>query len=335
MTNLLPQIQDYVQDTLGLKTSTGSILDLQVPFFIKDIYELISIELTLTEKHAFEVLLVIQREATYPGIVLLRKHLNQIRKITHVPLVYVNSILSAGDRKSLISQHVNFIQPHTQLFIPELAIDIRETFRQQRKNIETDNLLPATQAVLIACFNRGWSLTEAYTSSQLAQGLDYSRVTLSKVIEQMIAKNFLVRGEKTRTYRFDEPVKTVFKNALPFLKSPVKRVTFANARPLADEGIFLAGETALAHYSMLAQPAIPTYALTQEHFSRLLKEGCISQTDAVDEIKARIELWSYPNPTGEGDIADPVSVFLSLKDNHDERIQMALDEMMGEIRWLK
>lgn len=335
MGKILQQIQRYVQDTLGLKASGDRIIHLQVPFFIKDAYELITMQLTLTEKHTFDVLLVVQKEEAYPGIVSLRKHLKQIHKVTSEPLVYVNNSLSAADRKSLISHHVNFIQPHAQLFIPELALDMRETYRQQRTNREADNFFPATQAVLIACFIRGWSIAKAYTSSQIAQGLDYSRVTLSKVIDQLIAKDILVRGEKARTYCFKEPIRAVFEKAIPLLKSPVKRVIFINAKLEVGEGIFLAGETALAQYSMLAEPSKPTYASTQEHFSTLLKQGLVSEAESIDEINATIELWTYPNPMVEAGIADPLSLFLSLKDNNDERIQIALDEMMKDVTWLK
>ena len=335
MKKILQQIQSYVGGTLGLKASSGKIVNLNVPFFIKDIYELISMQLTLTEKHTFEVLLVIPKGEAYPGIVSLRKHLSHIHKVASEPLVYVNTTLSGADRKSLISHHVNFIQPPTQLFIPELALDIREAYRQQRKNKEVENLFPATQAVLIACFNRGWSVSKAYTSSQIAQGLDYSRVTLSTVIDQLIEKDILVKGEKARTYRFNEPVRSVFEKTVPLLKSPVKRVIFTNTKPEIGEGIFWAGETALAKYSMLAEPSTPGYALTQERYSTLRKRGLISETEAIDEIAATIELWTYPNPLVDDEIADPLSLFLSLKDNKDERIQIALDEMMGEVIWLK
>lgn len=335
MKKILQQIQNYAGGTLGLKASPGKIVNLNVPYFIKDTYDLISMQLTLTEKHKLKVLLVIQKEEAYPGIVSLRKHLNQIHNVTSDPLVYVNSALSAADRKSLISHHINFIQPPTQLFIPELALDIREAYRQQRKHKEAENLFPATQAVLIACFNRGWSVSKAYTSSQIAQGLDYSRVTLSKVIDQLVEKYILVKGEKARTYCFSEPVRAVFEKAVPLLKSPVKRVIFTNTKPEIGEGIFWAGETALAKYSMLTEPSTPVYALTQERYTTLRKRGLISETGAIDEIAATIELWTYPNPLVDAEIADPLSLFLSLKDNKDDRIQIALDEMMGDVIWLK
>lgn len=331
----MQEIQNYVEEVLGLKASAPKFIDLQVPFFIKDTYELLHMQLRLSEKHTYDLVLIIQKEDEYPGIVSLSKHLKQIHKITREPLVYVNNALSAADRKSLINNNVNFIKPYSQLFIPELALDLRENYRQKRSSIEVENLFPATQAVMIACFNRGWSTKEVYTSSQLVQGLVYSRVTISKVIDQLINIGVLFRGDKARTYFFNEPEKLVFEKITPLLKSPIKREVFINARLDIGKGIFFSGETALAQYSMLAEPAKPIYGLTQEDFATLVREGEVWETESIDEIKATVELWTYPNPIVGAEVADPISLFVSLRDHNDERIQIALDEMMGEIPWLK
>ncbi|WP_343551382.1 hypothetical protein [Pantoea sp.] len=335
MTKIVEQIKSYVEDAVGLKASTRKLAALPLPFFIEDMYQLIGMRLTLTEQHIFDVLLIVQKEEAYPGIVALRKHLNQIHKVTNEPLVYVNHALSAADRKSLVTHHINFIQPHTQLFIPELALDIREAYRQHRISKEFDTLFPATQAVLIACLNRSWSLSQAYTSSQLAQGVDYSRVTLSKVIDQMLALDILTRGEKARTYHFTASKKDVYEKILPLMRSPVKRAVAINITLTTGEDIFWAGETALAQYSLLVEPVKPIYGMTQECFSNMLKQNELRETESIDETRAMVELWTYPNPIKEKQIADPLSLFLSLKDNKDERIQIALDEMMGEMAWLK
>ena len=45
-------------------------------------------------------------------------------------------------------------------------------------------------------------------------------------------------------------------------------------------------------------------------------------------------LWRYdPTLLSEEDVADRLSLYLSLKDNPDERIEGALRELMEGIRW--
>ena len=47
-----------------------------------------------------------------------------------------------------------------------------------------------------------------------------------------------------------------------------------------------------------------------------------------------MQLWNYaPNLFARDDTVDKFSLYLSLKDNEDERIQSALEEMMESIEW--
>ena len=48
-----------------------------------------------------------------------------------------------------------------------------------------------------------------------------------------------------------------------------------------------------------------------------------------------IQFWSYEPPCNNiaNGTVDPFSLYLSLKDDHDERIQMCLDEMMEKVNW--
>jgi len=48
-----------------------------------------------------------------------------------------------------------------------------------------------------------------------------------------------------------------------------------------------------------------------------------------------IQFWSYEPPRSNipHGTVDPFSLYLSLKDDHDERIQMCLDEMMENVKW--
>jgi hypothetical protein len=50
----------------------------------------------------------------------------------------------------------------------------------------------------------------------------------------------------------------------------------------------------------------------------------------------RIEIWRYnPQLLTDTDIADPLSVYFSLKENQDERIQIELEHLINEKSWLE
>ena len=53
-----------------------------------------------------------------------------------------------------------------------------------------------------------------------------------------------------------------------------------------------------------------------------------------DEADARVEAWSYdPCALTELDTADPLSVYLTLRESPDERIQEQLEALMKRISW--
>ena len=68
----------------------------------------------------------------YLGAATLGMHISQIRKFTDKVVVYACPALSAPERRSLINGYINFIPPGYQLFVPELAMDLRESVRARR-----------------------------------------------------------------------------------------------------------------------------------------------------------------------------------------------------------
>lgn len=123
--------------------------------------------------------------------------------------------------------------------------------------------LPAAQAMVLGCLYEGWGSDTVYNSSAITGGFDYSRVTLSKVIDQLLKLSIIHPAQSrgfTNYYSFGASQAAVFKNARNLMRSPVKRKVAIDRALHSRGGVFLAGETALAHYTMLAEPAIPVMA---------------------------------------------------------------------------
>lgn len=58
------------------------------------------------------------------------------------------------------------------------------------------------------------------------------------------------------------------------------------------------------------------------------------QVPVGDPDGREIQVWSYPPAIfAQGNVADPLSLYLSLKDDNDERTQASLDEMMRKLGW--
>lgn len=338
MTRLRDDIKVYIESTLGVEAHLNPASELRVPFHIKDAYTLLHLNILISSKSTLSMLLLLPVEDGYPGAVALGKHITLVRKATDEVVVYVCKSLSAPERRSLIAHHINFIQPGYQMFIPELAMDLRESVRTRRNEEEVTVLLPAAQAMLLGCLTQNWGSDTLYTSNAIMGGFNYSRVTLSKVINQLLKLRILEAAPSQgfmNVYSFGSSRTRVFSHARRYMRSPVKRkVAIDRKLPLVN-GIFLAGETALAKYTMLAEPVQPVYGMTKKQFDAMVEQNALKVADSVDETRAWVEIWAYRSLKTENHIADEASLLLSLEDNPDERIQIALDEIKEKVEWLK
>lgn len=90
----------------------------------------------------------------------IAKHVGLVRAAVDATVVFAVPALSRHSRARLIGNGVPFVVPGNQLYIPDLAIDLREHFRA-RKQPRVGILSPAAQAVL---FHRLYRLDEAATT---------------------------------------------------------------------------------------------------------------------------------------------------------------------------
>ncbi|MEG0966075.1 MAG: hypothetical protein RSD81_13480 [Pseudomonas sp.] len=335
MPNLQGEVKDYIESTLGATAQLKPVL-LKMPYHIQDTYKPVELRLQLGPV-GLSMLLLLPTSDKYSGVVALSKHIAQVRKATDAVIVYVCKSLTKHERRSLITHHINFIQPGYQMFVPELAMDLREKVRQRRSEDEVSALLPAAQAMLLSCLYDGWTSDTLFSANAIMGDLRYSRVTLSKVVDQLVKLGVVQPATSqtfTNTYAFGAPQSEVFRKARRYMRSPVRRKVAVDSKPFLGDGVFLAGETALAKYSMLAEPVQPIYGMTKKRFDELVESGAFKAAESVDDTKAWVEIWAYSTLKKHINLADETSLLLSLEDHPDERIQIALDELKEQVEWL-
>jgi hypothetical protein len=56
--------------------------------------------------------------------------------------------------------------------------------------------------------------------------------------------------------------------------------------------------------------------------------------DIAESNAIELEVWSYsPKLFGENGVVDRSSLFLSIREDNDERVQSALEVMMEQVEW--
>ena len=327
MQTVLHELERYLHDALGVSVKTTPWSGVgQLPPVLRERYRFAKAELL-----GLRALLVIDANPEEQSPATVRKHLDMLQSKQPAELIYVRAQVTAYNRKRLIEQKVPFIVPGNQMYLPMLAIDLREHFRRIRE--EAPTFSPSTQVVVLHAMLR--DAGQVLIPSEMAPLLGYSAMTMTRAFDELETAKLAevtVRGRE-RCLRFIGDRREIWEKAQPFLRNPVSKRLFIR-RINGAEGATHAGLTALAHYSMLAPPAYTTYALSREEWKTLRQQHKIIEVPVQDPDVSEIEVWWYsPARFAEHGMVDQLSLYLSLKADHDERTETALEEMMEKIEW--
>lgn len=331
MLTLNDAVQRYLQEVLGIPAPEVRpwARESELPYFLRDAFQINELDLL-----GHSVLLAIDRKTDKPRLGEVRVQLDKVRALAGQPVLYCTAALASYERKRLIEQKVPFIVPGNQLYLPDLGIDLREYFRH-RSITAAVALSPSAQAMLItALLRRPWQ-TE-WQPSVVAAALGYTPMTLSRAVKELTAAGIATPYMlgRTRCLRMERTARETWEQARPLLRTPVKRrVWVHDDKAIAGQPRLLAGLSALAHHSMLAEPKWPIYAISPTQWRAATQAG-IEELPEAAAGACEWQLWSYaPALLVVTGVVDPLSLTLSLQDNPDERIQLALDEIKEQLPW--
>ncbi len=324
---LVARLERYVRETLGLSVAPVPWEgERRLPFFLQERYRFFAAQV-LDQRCLFMVARVEEEESP----AAIRQHVEQIEGRHDAQVVYVRERVTAYNRRRLIEQRVPFVVPGNQMYLPMLGVDLREHYRKLRSVRST--FAPSTQAVFIHALRTG---AGALSSRELTPRLGYSAMTMSRVFDELETAELGVSlsSGRERCLQLEAPTRDLWTRAQTFLRDPVRRRHTIRMPERCKAPGPLAGLSALAHYSRLAEPVSVAVALSRESWKSLQEQEELRRA-SIDEPDALcVEEWIYP-PTlfAEDDVVDRLSLFLSLRRFQDERIEQALDRLMDGVAW--
>ncbi len=322
-------LQRYLQEVLATGIHIRPWEDVQrLPFYLRDAYDFA--EVVLFNTHC--VLVIADRPLDIEADI--RRHLDVVAK--HAPRnvlpVYVTMALASYERRRLIAQGVPFIVPGNQMFLPPLAVDLREYFRERPDN--TNNALsPATQALLFTALLRPWE--DEVHPERLNERFGYTPMTVSRATRELqaagLAKAFVVGREKW--LRFDQGPRDIWQRAQSWLRSPVRRSIWAMQAADPIDDALLAGLSALAAQSALADPTYPERAISSDRWKRVQHKDLLA-LHAPEPGATRWQIWRYdPSHLADHGLVDPLSLIVSLREDTDDRVQQAVEQLEARLPW--
>jgi hypothetical protein len=257
----------------------------------------------------------------------LKKYIAFLANYFNIPVVYVSSNLGVHDAERLIAQQVPFIVPKKHLYLPFIA-----TILSPEKNntvIHREYLCLCAQLILTGVLLK--KIASPVTIAGATDSLPFSRPAVIAALDELEYfglghKEKLPAGRKI-VFRFTQTGKALWNEAQEFLRNPCKQTVGINELP-EDWNVIPAGADALAQVTMLSEMPPSIFAIELAEFRKM---ECKTVPKDIAEIQ--LQLWLYPPAIfGENKI-DTLSLTLSLKNDPDDRVQIAIEEFMKEFPW--
>lgn len=318
--DFIKEITDYIRSVLDENVILYPLekrLSDAIPIAITQNFRLCKGELL---GHA--VIFAVTNDGNYMSPAILKKAFNLIENKCGCPVILVSDNIASYNIGRLTAQRLNFIVPKKQMFIPSLLVDLKKA-RATGTDIK-DTISPIAQCLVL--YHLEVKSIDRYEAKDLMEIFHVSYATINRAL-RWLSENGLVSlvGKKTKEIRFVCNGKELWKKAMPLLVSPIEKIVYSDFFP--DAGL-MCGINALSEYTMINREYQDMFAVGRAD----MHQSNISTDQKYGAY--RIEVWKYaPKLLSHTGTVDKLSLYLSLKDNEDERVQIELDNLINEIKW--
>ncbi|MBR6501387.1 MAG: HTH domain-containing protein, partial [Firmicutes bacterium] len=218
-------------------------------------------------------------------------------------------------------------------YLPFIALHLKKQRGKKMIVEERSKFTAATQMIYLKML---YSLSKKFEIDQLADELELSKMTVLRAVEELQNKNLVAMeiGGQTRRKKLIYPIekKEYYRIGQQYLINPVKKTIYVRALPEGTKR-FRSGLTALAEKTLLAEPKREMLAV-YENVGRL-KTYQITKEEALEEELPDIQIMCYDiGKLTNNHSVDPITLIMSL-DERDERVAMAIEELMEGYEWFK
>lgn len=281
------------------------------------------------EKFVFQgneyLLAIPKREQHYKPMEYARMAV-RMQEVFGKPLVYRFGSLDYNQRNRLVAQGVYFIVSGLYVSLPNLLLATKVTEKKPVKKLSAPAQYMLLYALQVASIN-------GKTARELADVMPYRYVTITVAMNTLVELG-LARMESDATnfkriYMLHEG-RALYEATQGWLESPVRKRFWCDKLRQELQKPVVSGINALAAYTMLNPEAMQTYAIEEAEYRELEKAKAFAGQNGL-EGAIQIEVWRYPAvPVKEG-YADPISLVLTLRDEHDPRVEKEVETMIEQL----
>ena len=322
------RLTSYLEEVSGERLELSAESVTKLPLYLRDRYDVQSARL-----FGRRFLLALERENHDPGTPgEYGSHAAALSSIFGESVAIVLSALPSYARNRMVRMGIPFIAPGSQVFLPTALIDLRERQPIARRS-SGRRLTPAAQSLVLYHLKRG-SLA-GKPLKEIAKIIRYSPIMLTKVKAELETAGICESARQGRsiTLQFLSGGRALWDHAQPLLSRPDGKRHWVRWEKPAPQYL-LAGISALSRNTMIEADRVPTFAIWKDRLRPDLENGVLNSCRGREEANACIEAWNYdPLILSGGETVDPLSLYLSLRDSPDERVQQQLEKLIEGVAW--
>lgn len=334
MKDILHPLVEYIDEISGeiVKVRPAPEASRHLPVYIGQLYDLFNTDLLGRSYH-----LLVSKKGDPSSPTEVSGHFEAARKGLGADVVFVFPRLKSFERRRLVQHRIPFIVPRQQMYLPMALIDLRESTRSRLQGPDRfPETLSVSAQVLLLYYLQKHEVAD-WPLNQWAEALPYSAMTISRTCKELAAAGLCEaerRGRKV-ILRLNPDRRALWEKARSHMRSPVVRTTPVRILPGYNLHLFDSGLTALSRLTLIAADSQPVRAISDHAYRAALEERRIEEQPYADSGLTMLERWRYAPSllSGDGQMADRLSLYLSLRNDPNERVQGALEDLLEGVKW--
>lgn len=274
------------------------------------------------------IVIAIVTNQAKPDLSQLAKHRESLATKLGQDVALVFFTLKSYERRRLIEKKIPFIVPGRQLYLPTLLIDLRESFPV---GVRTNSQTLGWVAQLIVLRHLLFRDIVDRPLSTVALTLGYTAMAISQAVDELVALKLCERRRhgRSKSIHLDDAPAALWRKALPFMRSPVKKRYFVRQLHSKRKRILRAGITALADLTNLQADATKTVAMSAKEIRNVIAAGELDRCALEEDADTVVESWAYdPARLSAGPAVDRLSLYLCFKNDPDDRVHIAAEQLV-------
>ncbi len=320
------RLTDYLRTTIGLAPRIAPA-QIRLPAFLEAVFAF-----RTTTLFGKDLLVCFPSDDLTLSPSELAEKNDVLRSKSGLDPVFVFETISSWDRARLVAKRVSFIVPGTQLYLPNLLVDMRERFPALKT---TPDRLPWTAQFLLLYHLQRQSLAGESVRG-LARRFGFSATTVSRSVAALEGLGLSASPQgKEKPLVFPADRIDLWQQSYPLLRSPVERRWYISG-PCEFTGWVQSGETALSVLTDIDSGGVVCVAARSSavRVHPLYASGGFRQRPS-GKNETVVEAWAYdPRPLSRNGVVDACSLALALRDEGDARIVKALESAVRKaLEW--